>query len=135
MIDLKKLINDRNLDKKEIASLLFPDHRHPSLALNRIISGESKLDSDQISKLSSFSGVSIADMFSGKNRCLGSQRINEMTFENGDYKAILDMSNWSTKIFHKDSLFHDQVLHSISIPLREYLEMLDQLILKKEFEI
>jgi len=51
------------------------------------------------------------------------------TFENEDYKAELDQQSWITKIYHKDSLFFDAVIHNGSIPLSEFLNQLENLIL------
>ena len=64
-IDLQQLIEIYNLDKKEIAETLFPGAKYPTLALNRIISGEALLDSDQVSKLALFIGVPIEKLYSG----------------------------------------------------------------------
>ena len=128
-IDLQQLIEIYNLDKKEIAETLFPGAKYPTLALNRIISGEALLDSDQVSKLALFIGVPIEKLYSG-TKWAGKHNGNTHTFTNGEYKAELNTETWTTKLFHNDSLFHEEILHSGSTPLSEYLSKLDELILK-----
>ena len=127
-IDLQSIIGTYRLDQKEIAESLFPGNKYPALALKRVLSGEAYLDTNQVSKLALTIGVPIEKLFSGaewKGYCKGSTH----TFTNGEYKAELDTQTWTTKLFHKDSLLHEEILHSGSTPLSEYLSKLDELIL------
>ena len=129
IIDLKLIIESCDLHKKTVAELLFPSNKFPELALNRVISGESELDAGQISKLALYSGLSISQLFTGDGwKAKTVKGIN--TFTNGEFSAELDRETWTTKIFHKKSMFHESVLHSGSTPLSEYLANLDILILK-----
>lgn len=132
-IDLKKLIEDHNLDIVEVSMHLFPDRKFPRLALNRVISGESTLNADQISKLASMAGIEIEKMFtpSGWITTPVDER-NKMVFENGEYKAVLDTDKWTTTLLHKGSLFHEEVLHPSTISLNDYLTRLNNLILKSQ---
>lgn len=125
-IDLKKVIADNNLNKKEVAKHLFPGNSYPVLALNRVIKGDAKLDSDQISKLSLFANCTIEDLYGIKFRPQTKDR--KMFFESEDYKAELNIDTWTTKVFHKDSLFHESVIHKSSIALSDYLEQLTSII-------
>lgn len=126
-IDIEKLIRAKNLDFKEVARQLFPTNKYPEFALSRIIKGKGSLNADQISKLASFASMRIEDLFDGKN-WKGHYSNNEYIFTNGEYKAVLNPETWTTKVFHKDSLFHETVIHQGLIPLREYITGLNSII-------
>lgn len=127
-IDLKKIIDENDLNKKEIAQQLFPGNKYPALALNRVIAGEAKLDSDQISKLALITNLTIGDLYGIKFSA--KSRDKKMFFEFEDFKAELCLKTWSTKVFHKESLFHEEVLHKSSIALSDYLDELTNIINK-----
>lgn len=128
-IDLSTVIEKTDVSKNELAKLLFPKHKYPGLAINSVLKGELKLDADQISILSSFTGIPIENLFAIANWRMESQK-DQIEFSNGDYKAILNTENWTTKIFCKESLFHESVIHSGFTPLSEYFKKLNELILK-----
>ena len=126
-INVKEIIETRGLDIKEGASQLFPHNKYPDLALNRIIKGKNVLDADQISKLALLSGLQLSELFSGEN-WKATARKGVHVFTNGEFRAELDSETWITKIFHKDSMFHESIIHSGSTPVSEYLSQLDLII-------
>lgn len=127
-VNLQSIIENYELDPKEIAKDLFPDNKYPDLAMKRILSGEAYLDTNQVSKLALLIGVPIETLYSG-GQWKGKRVEATHIFSHGDYRAELNLENQTTKVFHKDSLFHDEMLHSGSISISEYLEQLDNLIL------
>ena len=53
-----------------------------------------------------------------------SQRVvyrRHLILGNGDYRAELNAETWTTKLFHKHSLFHEFIIHSSSISISEYI--------------
>lgn len=128
-INIPAVVEAKNLDLNMVASQLFPDNKHPRLALNRVISGVAVLDANQISKLSLLSGVPISELFSGGS-WKASNKEHLHIFTNSEFIAELDTSNWTTKIFHNESMFHEHVLHDKHIALTAYLDMLNSEILK-----
>lgn len=128
-IDLEKIIEESDLTKKEIAQQLFPDNKYPTLALNRIISGEAVLNADQISKLSMLSGISIDQLFGGWKTTKHKQTY---IFTNGDYRAELYTETWRLKLFHNQSLFHEEIIFPPSITVKDLLLLLNNQI--KEYE-
>lgn len=130
-IDIEKVIQSRGLDKREVADHLFPGIKHPDLALRRVILGESNLDSDQISKLAGISGCTVLELFEGQFKKTG--RDGKIIFDHEDYKAVLYIEDMRTEVYHKGSLFHEEVFHSKAIPLSEYLNQIGIIIAKHEF--
>ena len=131
-IDIGQIIEKAGLDKKDVASQLFPDNKYPELALRRIMLGESNLDSQQISKLAALAGMGVTELF-GPTGWRNFAQEGKLIFENNDYRAELDTIGWTTKIFHKGSMFHEEVIHTDMIPLSSYLKNLDAIIAKREF--
>ncbi len=130
-IDLGKIIQAKGLDESEVAQQLFPTNAHPKLALRRVLKGDGVLDADQISKFSLFSGIPIAELYTGSEWASSIDQ-NKHVLTSGDYKAVLDTSTWTTKIFHKDSMFHEFIIHSPTIGLSEYIERLNKEISKNK---
>jgi hypothetical protein len=126
-IKVKEIIETRGLDIKEVARQLFPKNKYPDLALNRVMKGKNVLDADQISKLALMAGIPLSELFSGEAwKALSRKGVH--VFTNGDFRAELDSETWMTKVFHKDSMFHESIIHSGSTPLSEYLNQLDLII-------
>lgn len=130
-IDLKKIIHSKKLDEKEVAEQLFPMHKYPKLALDRVLEGEGVLDANQISRFSLYTGIPISELYDGAG-WKGSIEGHTHVLVSGDYTAKLDTKNWSTRIFHKESLYHEFILHTPSITLAEYIDRLDFEISKLE---
>ena len=127
-IDLARIVRENNLNKDEIAKELWPSHTYPELAYKRITKGDGVLNADQISKLSSITGLSISEIFSGE-KWKSSKKGQVYTFTSGNYKAVLNTDTWITKIYLKDSLFHESVIMKKTVPLNQYLENLNSIII------
>jgi hypothetical protein len=124
-INLEKIIETRGLNFKEVAGMLFPWNGHPVPALKRVIKGDGVLDANQISLFSQYSGIPIAELYEGHK---WSSTIEGHThiLTSGEYSAHLDTKSWTTRIYKKDSIYHEFIIHSPSITLREYMERLDK---------
>lgn len=130
-INLTRLIETKNLDVQEVARELFPEAKYPKLALDRILKNESYLNSNQISRLSLMTGIPINFLYEGGEWGEANTSSNGViVFSAADYRAELDTNSWTTKLFHKNSIFHEAVISNPSIPLSEYLSELTSLIIK-----
>jgi hypothetical protein len=128
-INLKKIIEAQNLDVKDVAEHLFPGNKYPKLALDRVLTRKAFLDSNQVSRLSMLTGIPIELLYSGGDwatKCSDST----ITFSSGDFVAELNTDSWVTKIYHKDTIFHEGLVHGRNIALSIYLEELTNLIIK-----
>lgn len=125
-IDLQKIIQRGGIDIKVLARELFPGRIYAVTALQRILSGKGKLDSEQVSRLAALLSVPIEQLYSSGWRVQSENGVH--TFTNLDYVAIVDLNKMTTKLLHKDSLFHEEVLHSQTITLTELIRGLDKII-------
>jgi len=124
-IDLNKILANSNLAKNRVAKLLFPNNRHPGLALGRILSGEAVLDADQIILLANFIGVPVGMLYDEKGWKSEELSKNKIVLSNGDFTAELDTETWTTKIFKNGSLEHEFVLQKPAIALRDFIDLLN----------
>lgn len=61
--DLRKVIKYFGADTNEVAKVLYPDRQYPRLALDRVLSGKTNLDTGQLTNLAKFFGVFVQDLF------------------------------------------------------------------------
>lgn len=122
-INLKELIEQRGLGLQEVAEILFPGNKFPRVSLKRVLNGESLLNSEQISRLAAWLGVSVDSLYKGA----WSSEFKGETWilTRGDYRAELSVKTGETKVFHLGSLLHESVLHDPAIPLSKYIEHLN----------
>lgn len=130
-LNLKNIIETNGLDKTEIATELFPSNSYPMIALSRVIKGESQLNAEQISRLSLLTGIPISNLFDGaKWKSVVQAPSTCIVFESESYRAELNMETMTSKIYDKDSLIHDSIVSDRFLPMSEYLQNIDNLILK-----
>lgn len=127
-INVAAIIEQYGLNKVTLASELFPDNKYASMALTRVIKGETFLNSEQLSLLANKLGVSVDSLYSDKKWEIQSDKAGILKFENDEFTAELDTQTWITKVYKKGSLMHETVLHNGSLALSEYLEKLNNLI-------
>lgn len=126
-INLSEIIASKGLKTKEVARELFPDNSYPSLALNRILSGEAVLNADQISRLSLYADIPIGELFSG-GKWTAKAKKDLLIFTSGEYRAELDVKAWTSKLYHKDSIYHEFFILSKTIGLNDYINQLEEII-------
>lgn len=133
-INLKKLIHSRGIDKSHLAQVLYPDHKHPSMALTRLIAGRSKLQEEQIFRLSMFTGLSVDALYSESMHWKRTEQAGLIRFSLDNYSAIYSPATGITKIYHLDSLLATHVLSKTNQPLGEYLSEINQIVINKSIQ-
>lgn len=125
-INLKELIEQRGLKTLEVAEFLFPGNKFPRVSIQRVFDGKARLNSEQVSRLAAWLGVSVDSLYKGgwNSEFKGETCI----LTNGNYRAELSVETGETKLFHLGSLFHEIVLHDPAIPLSQYIDLLNALI-------
>lgn len=129
-LNLNKILTENKVDLNYAALQLFPNNLHPRLSLNRVLKGGSELNSTQISKLAFILDVNISDLFETekwKMKYLG-EYVYKLKM--GRYTAELDSTTNITKIWDKESLFHEKVIVSTSMPLKDYISELQKIVTK-----
>lgn len=126
IVDLDKVINMHELDRKEVAKKLFPDNIHQMPAMERILRGESELTASQLVTLSTLIGCEISDLFSLKPhgwRMLSLEN-GTIRFTLDSYVAIFNTRTFVTNIFDGDRELGSMILSTYTVPLPVYLQSL-----------
>lgn len=125
-INLRELIEQRGLKTREVAEFLYPDNKFPRVALQRVLDGKALLDSEQVSRLAAWLGISTDSLYKGgwSSEFEGETCI----LTNGNYRAELSIRTGETKVFHLGALFHEIILHDPAISLSQYVELLNAII-------
>lgn len=130
-VNLRKLIEVRNLDKKELAQVLFPRIKYPAAALSRVISGRAKMHETQLYRLSMFTGLSIDALYYDSMQWKQTAQNGLLRFTLDDYSAIYSPETGITKIYHLESLMATHVLSSPNQPLSDYLTEINRIVINK----
>jgi hypothetical protein len=130
-VNLKKLIEIRNLDKKELSKVLFPKSKHPMSALSRMASGKSSMNEEQLYRLSMFTGLSIDALYYDSMQWKQTAQNGLLRFTLDDYSAIYSPQTGITKIYHLESLLATHVLSSPNQPLSDYLTEINRIVINK----
>ena len=130
--NLKHIISRYNLNENNLAIELFPGNKFPNLALKRIVSGDSFLDTKQIEILAKIIGVPVKDLFMSEDWTFQqNSNIDKFVFVKNDYRAELIRESLITNIYHKDRLLaKETIIVDKNIILSEYLELVNQVIIK-----
>lgn len=123
-INLGKIINQYDLNKSDLADLLFPTLKHPKFALYRIIRGEGDLSSDQIEKLASILGKPIDNLFEKVGWQFSSKGEKHIFKKNG-FIAELQSSSGSTVIFLNGKKVQSFTIDMLKTSVKDYIEYLD----------
>lgn len=125
-INLRELIEQRGLKTREVAEFLYPDNKFPRVALQRVLDGKALLNSEQVSRLAAWLGISTDSLYKGgwSSEFKGETCI----LTNGNYRAELSIRTGETKVFHLGALFHEIILHDPAISLSQYVELLNAII-------
>lgn len=125
-INLRELIEQRGLKTREVAEFLYPDNKFPRVALQRVLDGKALLNSEQVSRLATWLGISTDGLYKGgwSSEFEGETCI----LTNGNYRAELSIRTGETKVFHLGALFHEIILHDPAISLSQYVELLNAII-------
>lgn len=127
--NLQNIINKYNLDEDSLAKQLFPTNKFPKLALTRVLTGISYLDTMQIERLREMLGTSVSELF---NDITWNKTIldNIIKFHRNNHRVELNLDTLVSEIFLSDKLIAVETLISDkNIKLSEYLKLVDETII------
>ncbi len=133
VIDLKlvrDLIAQDKSHRRDIAVMLFPSNKHPENALHNMLGGKTDMTVAQLQSLSLYFNVPLSRFYEPNGWKTEESAPGTYVLTNGDYRAVLDMTAGKTSLTFRGTPVQELVLHSSAIPLNEYLDVLNNLILK-----
>ncbi len=106
--NINEVIKHYKLDANDVAEALFPDIRYKKLALDRVLKGEAKINTDQLQALANLAGVFVSDLFSidgwksrAEDGCL--------TFISGSYKVKLGYNGVWLSLYKNNELIKQEL--------------------------
>lgn len=127
--NLQNIIDKFNLDEDSLAKQLFPSNKFPKLALSRVLTGKSYLDTSQISRINELLGTTVSDLFNDTawNKVITG---NVIKFHRNNHRVELNLDTHVSEIFLSDKLIAIETLISDkNIKLSEYLKLVDETII------
>ena len=126
-IDLKEISERYQIPHKDLALELFPDNRHPRLALKRAMDGITHINATQVIRLAELLGVTPNELFDKKGWS-GSYKEGLYTFKKGPYTAHLRMDNGTTRLYKEGTQMAEIILHIGAVTLTDYINQLEAFI-------
>lgn len=115
---------------EELSKVLFPNVKYPKQAFDRVLKGETDLDSSQIELLASYLGVLPSDLFTlddwkggwdSDNKCL--------TFIKGTYQVNLNYNGVFITVYNSGKMIRQIVTSQIiNMPLTDFIQYINKLI-------
>ena len=134
-INLSQLIEDRNLDKAELAKVLFPKNLHSSHALTRALARGTSLKEEQVYRLSMFTGLSMESLYAGSLHWKMQAKDGLIRFTRDEFTAVYSAQTGLTKVYHLNSLLATHTLSKLNQPLDEYLQEISNIITQKSVRV
>jgi hypothetical protein len=127
--NLRAIIEKYELDEDSLSKELFPKNKFPKVALARITSGVSYLDTWQLGILSEIIGLPITDLFSMDNWNKVIQG-NKIKFVKNNHRVELNLETLVSEIYCLDKLVAvETLIPDRNIKLTEYLKLVDKTII------
>ncbi len=112
-------------DKTEIAKCLFPENQHPRAALERVLKGESFLNTQQLKWLASYLGVPVAGLFNGGWAMLSEN--GTLTFVKDSYKVYVNYNGSFIEVTKNNETVNRVILNIKAMSLCEFINYLNKL--------
>ena len=131
LFSIKKALQHYGLKAEEIAPVLFPKVKYPKKAFDRALKENAPLNTQQLSNLAAYIGISTHDLLF-TNAWKGLSEEGHLVLVKGDYKAKINYNGSFISVFNKGELIY-QLVNSISnLTIGQFIKFLNNII--KEYE-
>lgn len=125
--NINKIIEHYKIDTDEIAKVLFPYIRYPKQAFDRVLRGETNLDTAQIESLAAYLGVMVYDLYKvGDWR--GTVEDSCLTFIKGEYKVKLNYNGAFLTLCKNDQVVIQEITSTTNMTVLEFISHINNLI-------
>ena len=122
--DINKIIEYWHLDKAELAPVLFPQLKHPDLALVRVLSGESQLSITQLEALANFIGITASDLLN-TDSWQGLYEESTLVLKKGAYMARFKYNRHFAILYKNNKMIGQFICPDGIAPMSEVLNYID----------
>lgn len=125
--NINKIIERYKLDTCELAKVLFPYIKYPKQAFDRVLRGETNLDTAQVENLASYIGVMVYDLYKiGDWR--GTSEDSCLTFVKGEYKAKLNYKGAYLTLYKGEQVIKQEISCAANMTVSEFINYINNLI-------
>lgn len=109
--NITKIMEQYAPNTDELSKVLFPHIKYPKQAFDRVLKGEANLDSEQITRLASYLGILVSDLFNLKDDWKGSYDTTKkcLIFTKGEYKINLNYNGSFITVYKDNKVIHQEV--------------------------
>ena len=125
--DIHRIIERYKPDIDKLAKIMFPDVKYPKQAFDRVLKGETQLNTQQLENLANYLGILIVDLFVATSW----KSYNEngcMCFERGEYKAKLNYKGVYLTLYRNEEVIDQKIANVPEMKVQEFLNFLDSMI-------
>jgi hypothetical protein len=133
-VDLADLIDKLRLDKKVLAKVLFPEFKRRDLALSRYLNNRTRLNDEQLYRLSTFTGLPIDSLYKSSVHWKSVTQGSKTRFTWGEYTALYDQETGIVKVLHLSKQIALHVIAPKVITLTEFLQSINSIIVKQQIK-
>ena len=123
--NIMEIINTYNLDKKEVAEVLFPSCMFKKQALDRIIKGQAFLNTEQLQALANHAGVMINELFAYSS-WRPSYENGSLIFKKGEYEAKLNHNGTFLLVTKGTEVISEEIVPN-SMSLTDFIKHINKL--------
>ena len=126
-IDLNQIFVNKGVDRRDVAAFLYPEHKKPVAALNRIIHGKAELTASEIAKIAEYLNCSVDDLYSVHGYSMKSEA-RTLIFKSPEFEVCLDMDTFMAYIYKDKKYVSSMLVPARSIPVSEFIEQVEEYI-------
>lgn len=130
-IDLKQLFTEVDVNIDEMAELLFPKNNYPRAALNRIFTGDSLLNSDQIYRIAKFFDIEVSVLYQPDDWSYIQQRRLQVIYL-PKFKVFYDSELSYTTMYSKTDMTVIEFPSDSTLSMANYLKLVKNKISQHE---
>ena len=113
------------LDVNTVAKGMFPDAKHPDLALARVLKQGLPIDTEQISWLASHIGVTVSELFEITDGWRGTCESGHLVFKKGEYSAKLNYGGVFCTLYKNNEVIEEILYCPQTVSVTEFINNLN----------
>ena len=123
-----KIFEKYQISPNEVAKILFPKAKHPTMALTRILEKKAHLDVIQVEHLAKYIGVPVGDLFYIEDwQCKTND--NLLTFVKDNFKVVLNRGGYFLTVFKDNEVVEQIIANNEALTIKQFIDFINNLTL------
>lgn len=126
-LDLNSIVEEFNLDVDALSQILFSSNKFPRPALDRVLKGTAKLDSDQMLLLADYLSIPAQELYNfGGWKSYSKNDV--LTLTRNTYVAKLNLATFELSLSKEGDMIYNKIIVQKTITLSDFVKELDKYI-------